>query len=276
MRLTDDRAMFDTICRFLAETFSTDFAVWLLGEPVSLTELSPSELSLEPIRADALILLQSDELVLHIEFQTEPKAAIPFRMADYRLRVYRRFSQKRMRQVVVYLQQTSSSLVQQTSFSLERTRHEFDVIRLWEQPSDSFFRSPGLFPFAVLSQVDDRAQALQQVASAIDQLEDPRMQNNIAASTAILAGLVLEEALIQQVLRRDLMQESVIYQSILQEEALTLVRRLLNRKVGAVPDPLQAQIQKLSVTQLEELGEALLDFSELADLVNWLQTHPVA
>lgn len=30
-----------------------------------LTELSPKELSLEPIRADALILRQSDEIVLH-------------------------------------------------------------------------------------------------------------------------------------------------------------------------------------------------------------------
>jgi predicted transposase/invertase (TIGR01784 family) len=96
--------MFDNICKFLAETFSTDFAVWLLGEAIPLTELSPSELSLEPIRADALILLQSDQVVLHIEFQTEPKSDIPFRIADYRLRTYRRFPQKRMQQVVIYLQ----------------------------------------------------------------------------------------------------------------------------------------------------------------------------
>ncbi len=265
--------MFDTICRFLAETFSTDFAVWLLGEPVALTELSPSELSLEPIRADALILLQSDELVLHIEFQTEPKATIPFRMADYRMRVYRRFPQKQMRQVVVYLQQTSSGLAQQTSFVLERTRHEFDVIRLWEQPSASFFNSPGLLPFAVLSQVDDRVQVLQQVALAIDRLPDQRMQNNIAASTAILSGLVLKEALIQRILRRDLMQESVIYQSILQEGSLSLLLRQLNRKVGALSAELQTEIQALPRTQLEELGEALLDFDGLADLVHWLQTH---
>lgn len=52
--------MFDNVCKFLAESFSADFATWLLGEPITLTELSPSELSLEPIRADALILLQSD------------------------------------------------------------------------------------------------------------------------------------------------------------------------------------------------------------------------
>jgi hypothetical protein len=29
----------------LAESFSSDFATWLLGEPIALTELSPKELS---------------------------------------------------------------------------------------------------------------------------------------------------------------------------------------------------------------------------------------
>ena len=47
--------MFDTVCKFLVETFSADFAAWLLGALITLTELSPAELSLEPIRADALI-----------------------------------------------------------------------------------------------------------------------------------------------------------------------------------------------------------------------------
>ncbi|BAY06027.1 hypothetical protein ACOWPH_01530 [Anabaena sp. PCC 7938] len=70
--------MFDNLCKFLVETFSSDFATWLLGEPIILTELSPKELSLEPIRADALILRQSEEMVVHIEFQTQPDKNIPY------------------------------------------------------------------------------------------------------------------------------------------------------------------------------------------------------
>ncbi len=70
--------MYDNICKFLAETFPLDFAQWLLGKPIPLTQLSPSELSLEPIRADALILLESEEVVLHVEFQTRPEPDIPF------------------------------------------------------------------------------------------------------------------------------------------------------------------------------------------------------
>jgi predicted transposase/invertase (TIGR01784 family) len=142
--------MYDDTCRFLAEHFSADFASWLLGEPVTLTEIKPSELSLDPIRADALILLESDESVLHIEFQTLPKNNGPFRVLDYRVRMYRKDPTKSMRQVVIYLRQTSSELVYQTSFTMERTHHEFDVIRLWEQPASLFLQYPGLIPFAAL------------------------------------------------------------------------------------------------------------------------------
>jgi predicted transposase YdaD len=60
---------FDSTCRRLAEQFPEDFATWLMGRPIEFTVLDPTELSLEPIRADSLILLQGDEEILHIEFQ---------------------------------------------------------------------------------------------------------------------------------------------------------------------------------------------------------------
>ncbi len=210
--------MYDPVCKFLAESFATDFATWLLGTPITLTTLSPSELSLEPIRADTLILLQSDDMVLHVEFQTEPKADIPFRMTDYRLRKYRRFPQKRVHQYVIYLKPSDSPLVRETSFILERTRHEFNVIRLWEQPTDVFLNTPGLLPFAILTQTTDKTETLQQVAEKINQINDTRIQSNISASASILAGLVLNKELIQRVLRSDIMRDSVIYQAI-EEEA---------------------------------------------------------
>jgi predicted transposase/invertase (TIGR01784 family) len=150
--------MFDNVCKFLAETYPADFAVWLLGEATPLTQLSPSELSLEPIRADALILLQSEELVLQLEFQTAPDPTMPFRMLDYRIRLYRRFPHKRVRQTVIYLRPTSSELVYQTELRLENTQHQFEVIRLWEQPTEVFLTCPGLLPFATLSQSENREQ----------------------------------------------------------------------------------------------------------------------
>ena len=81
--------------------------------------------------------------------------------------MYRRFKSKRMRQVVIYLQQTNSELVQQTTFTLEETSHRLEVIRLWEQPTSVFLEHPGLLPFAVLSQTNNRTATLQQVAQEI-------------------------------------------------------------------------------------------------------------
>jgi predicted transposase/invertase (TIGR01784 family) len=209
--------MYDNACRFLAEHFSADFASWLLGRSVTLTELQPSELSLDPIRADALIFLESDDETLHVEFQTLPKNNIPYRMLDYRVRGYRRDPIKPMRQIVLYLKQTLSPLVYQTSFTMERTRHEFEVIRLWEQPASLFLQYPGLIPFAVLGQSTDAEETLRQAAHRVDQITDPQTQANLMAASGILAGLKLEDEIIYRVLRRDIMQESTVYRSILAE-----------------------------------------------------------
>jgi predicted transposase/invertase (TIGR01784 family) len=206
--------MYDDTCRFLAEYFSADFASWLLGKSVTLTELQPSELSLDPIRADALIFLESDEEILHLEFQTLPKDNIPFRILDYRVRGYRRDPTKPMRQIVIYLKQTASPLVYETSFTMERTHHEFEVIRMWEQPASLFLEYSGLIPFAVLAQSADAEETLRQAAQRMDQIEDPQTQANLMAASGILAGLKLEEVIIYRVLRRDIMQESTVYQSI--------------------------------------------------------------
>ena len=47
--------MYEDTCRFLAENFSADFASWLLGEPVTLAEIQPSELFLDLIRTDCSV-----------------------------------------------------------------------------------------------------------------------------------------------------------------------------------------------------------------------------
>ena len=81
--------MYDDTCKFIAANFSRDLASWLLGETIELTVLEPTELYVEPIRADSVVFLQSKDIILHIEFQTSPSNDIPFRVADYYLRIYR-------------------------------------------------------------------------------------------------------------------------------------------------------------------------------------------
>lgn len=223
-----------------------------------MTELKPSELSLDPIRADALILLESDESVLHIEFQTLPKNNIPFRVLDYRVRMYRKDPTKPMRQVVIYLKQTSSELVYQTSFTMERTRHEFDVIRLWEQPASLFLQYPGLLPFATLGQTANPAETLRQATKIADQIEDPTIQANLIAASAILAGLRLEQDVIYSLVRRDIMQESVIYRSIQEEAEAKKQREIANNLLReGLPIEMVARVTGLSIEEVQQLQQQL-------------------
>jgi predicted transposase/invertase (TIGR01784 family) len=207
--------MYDNTCKFLAENFATDFASWLLGQPILLTKLEPSELATEPIRADSVIFLQSLHIIVHIEFQTITDKNMAFRMLDYWVRLHRKYPNKEIYQVVIYLKPTDSPLVYETSFKSQQLTHNFNVIRLWEQPTAIFQQYLGLLPLAVLTKTNDATETLKEVVKLIDNIEDTKVKSNVTAATAIIAGLGLDKQVIQRLLRSDLMKESVIYQEIL-------------------------------------------------------------
>lgn len=73
------------------------------------------------------------------------------------------------------------------------------------------------------------------------------------------------------------LKQTQFYQDVFaegrQEEGVTLILRQLQRRCGVLASALAGQIARLSVPQLEALGEALLDFRDTADLEQWLATH---
>jgi predicted transposase/invertase (TIGR01784 family) len=138
-------------------------------------------------------------------------------MADYRLRLYRKFPEKLVRQVVIYLNPSQSPLVRETTFNIGSLNHQFEIIRLWEQPTAIFQKYQGLLPFATLSKTSDPEDTLRQVAKQIENIQDKQVQSNVAASTAIISGIALSKEIIKRLLRSDIMKESVIYQEILHE-----------------------------------------------------------
>ena len=209
--------MYDNTCKFLVENFPTDFATWLLGKPIALTKLEPSELSVDPIRADSVILLESAEVIVHLEFQTKTDDTMPYRMANYYLRLYGKYAAKAIHQTVIYLRPTKSELAYQTNFKTNKLNHEFNVIRLWEQPTETFQQYQGLLPLAVLTKTANPSETLREVAKLIDNIEDRKVKSNVTAATAIISGLALDHEVIQRLLRSEIMEESVVYQEILRE-----------------------------------------------------------
>ena len=75
----------------------------------------------------------------------------------------------------------------------------------------------------------------------------------------------------------DSLKQTRFYQEGIEEGmgkgAGTLILKQLNRRFGAISPKLKAQIEALQLEQLENLGEALLDFAEMADLLRWLKNN---
>ena len=271
---------YDNTCKYLAENYPGDFARWLLASDTSDIQVLKTELNLEPIRADSVTLLQISNQILHLEFQTTPKSKTPldFRMLDYYTRLKREYWCE-IEQVLIFLQATSSEIVFNTQYVDKKTRHSYRVIRLWEEDPTPLLANLALLPLATLARTNSPADLLTQVAASVDMIEETDERQNISACVQVLAGLRFDKSLITQLFREEIMQESVIYQDILQkgeergkkQEALQLIMRLLTRRFGAIELEMQEQISTLSITQLEELAEALLDFSSQSDLVNYLR-----
>jgi predicted transposase YdaD len=58
-----------------------------------------------------------------------------------------------------------------------------------------------------------------------------------------------------------------------EQEARSLILRLLTRRVGSLSSEVRSQVESLNLEKLESLGEALLDFSSSVDLDGWLRLH---
>ena len=69
-------------------------------------------------------------------------------------------------------------------------------------------------------------------------------------------------------------KQTRVYQEARQEgrqvEASLMLKRLLSKRFGKLNDRRLEAINNLSLEQLEDLGEALLDFTDIAELDSWL------
>jgi predicted transposase/invertase (TIGR01784 family) len=264
----------DNLCKYLAEQSPRQFVQWLIPDAATDNNIRvlKTELSNEPIRADALTLLQTTNRILHIEFQTKPDANMPFRMLDYWVRLYRQY-QCEIQQIVVYLKPSGADAVFINRFDTTNTQHQYRIIRLWEEEPEPLLADTGLLPLASLARTDNPEVLLRRVAIQVDTIKAGDLQRSISACCQVIAGLRFDRELIRSIFKEETMRESVIYQDILQQGESGIILKQLKHKFGAIHLELQAKIQQLSTTQLEALGEALLDFTSPEDLSSWLEQN---
>jgi len=70
--------------------------------------------------------------------------------------------------------------------------------------------------------------------------------------------------------RNNVLQLFVNWKISLELREKLLILRQLTQQFGKLAKSITQQVESLDHTQLEDLGEALLDFSSLSDLIAWL------
>jgi predicted transposase YdaD len=180
---------------------------------------------------------------------------------------------------------TISDRFRSSIFGLE-SRQDYRVINLWEVEAELVFEQSlnVLLPFVPILKSGGEAATVQR---ALNELRSDETLVELESLLAFLARFVLDSELVSQIMRWDMvvLRESPWYQEILsegeikgrqegrQEEGVSLVLRQLNRRLGSVSSGMSARVQSLSVSQVEMLGEALLDFTDTSDLEGWMRSH---
>lgn len=88
-----------------------------------------------------------------------------------------------------------------------------------------------------------------------------------------MLGITLKETRVYREIKEEGLQEGE--QRGREEGERSLVLRQLTRRVGELPQEVRQRIETLSLEQLENLGEALLDFQGMADLEAWFSREGV-
>jgi Domain of unknown function (DUF4351) len=139
-------------------------------------------------------------------------------------------------------------------------------------------QTPASLWFRLLGKGKVQSQAIDQVAALPP--DNPYRQNALD----LLGNLkvILEaRAIIEPEEQNLIMQLSPLYLEKIhaaeqvgrQDERQTLILRLLSKRVGTVSSEVEARVKALSLAMLEELFDAALDFTQMNDLMVWLDGH---
>ena len=119
-----------------------------------------------------------------------------------------------------------------------------------------------------------RSQQLQDSRAIIEMISTImvyRFTNLTRIEVEAMIGITLQQTRVYQDAKAEGKAEGV--NEGRQAEGQSLILRQLSRRFGILPPEVSAAVIALPLAKLEDLGEALLDFTEVADLINWLQTN---
>ncbi|MGA8595596.1 MAG: DUF4351 domain-containing protein [Bryobacteraceae bacterium] len=210
--------------------------------------------------------------LVHLELQSTNEPQIALRMAEYSLRVYRQF-QRFPQQIVLYVGDPEMRMPSELAGPQHVCR--YTIIDIRSLDSEPLLHSP--FPadnvIAILTRLRDQKAAIRQILSRIATLESGARETAFA-QLLILSGLrKLEESIRAEVqfmpIMHDILDHGVIGPAIkqgMQQEGMSIVRRLIEKRFGPLPTWAEERLARLSIPELETLSLRVIDAKGLDNL----------
>lgn len=269
------------------------WAQWVTQQPdIIALDIIGSDFQWVSRDNDVLMKVESPvhgQFLILTELQLRYTDKMPLRMRAYAGLAQEKYGLPVYPVLVNILPPTSKTVIRdrfESDFLGLQARQDYRTINLWEVEAKTVFEQSldTLLPFVPILKDGGNQQM---VRRALVQLQQNEELVELESLLGFFASFVLDTKLVSQILRWDMtvLRESPWYQEIRQEgrqedelrgriqEGRSLVLRQLQRRVGAVPAEVEAQVQALNLPTIESLGEALLDFSKLSDLTDWLKNN---
>ncbi|MCC5603812.1 DUF4351 domain-containing protein [Nostoc favosum] len=257
-----------------------------------ITDVTEGEKKILDIVVKASLKSQDTLFIIHIEHQSYSQTGFNRRMFTYFARLHEKYALP-IYPIVIYSHDSPKTL-EPNSYRLELGKKiilefNYDVIQLNQLHWQDFINQRNPVASALMAKMQMSATERPQVKLTSLQLLTSLGLN--PAQVQLISGFIdtylelnsQEEVVFQEQLatiepkeQEKVMQivTSWMRKGLEQGEKqgeLKLLMRLLNRRLGEINPQLKGRIENLSTPELENLGEALLDFSSVADLEAWFE-----
>ncbi len=270
---------YDTVLKALLQSPKNSIVERITGSRIDHW-LSPEFPEVQQTRADLLGETADRQRVIGLELQSGNDTDMPLRMAEYALRIYRLY--KRFpEQYVLYV--GNADMRMPSELTGPRFCCQYEIIDIRELDEESLLASPFDVNsiMAILTRHRDRRETIRRILARIATLEGGA--RDIAfKKLMILGGLrKLGDSIRTEVkhmpILDDIMDHDVIGPAIreglqqgrqegLQKGELTILRRQIGKRFGALPTAVDERLAKLSTAELEDISLRLLDAKSIEEL----------
>ena len=268
----------DTIFYQLFLTFPS-LLFELLGEPMGIADdyqFTSAEIKEKAFRFDGIFIPEREDMPIYfveVQFQDKPDFYWEF-IAEINLYLNQYKPVQDWKAVALFAQRRLEveclTLYQQELIN----NHRIIRIYLDDLPSGSI--GVGLIQLILAQDAQAPLLVQQLLARAKTEITNPLMTRGIidlleTVLVSKFAKLSREE--IQSMFLLTDIKQTRVYQEAKQEGETQLLLRLLSKRFGAIGNRRIQAINQLSLEQLEDLAEALLDFGNVAELDHWLKSR---